>query len=139
MLLIAFLVPATVILGLFWYLPQVQEGNLQAEVRLENVPPAEFYKLDFEERPKVDRGIIAVENLGQEEWTNFYIRINKAYSINDKDPIPAGETRRYRLDKFISKFGGAPLDIQLVQVTNVEVYARVTSGARHTYDKNFAE
>lgn len=136
LLFLMFTVPVVTIFALFWYLPPVHEGKLEAEIRLENVPPPSFYEMKIPDRPKIETAHVVVENLSDYDWTNFYVRVNRHYEIFDQEPIPAGETRRYRLDRFIARVG-AVLDIRLVQVKHVEIYARVPEGARFTFEEDF--
>jgi len=134
LLIIGFIFPALIILGLFYILPPVQEQQLPAAVGWSNVPPPSFYRTDPSGRPKIENAELWVTNQSDKQWTNFYIRINRHYSIFDQRVFPAGETRSYQLNRFVARMG-ATYDISIVPLRNVEIYARMPSGARFTYDR----
>ena len=131
------LVPAVTIFALKQYLPPVYQGKLQASISAEDLPPASFYDIDYRKRPPVkSSGVLVVHNESDQEWTHVNIRLNKHYQIGSRDAIPAGETRRYRLDRFVSRTG-ARFQVRYNPLKYVQVYARRPTKDRATYSTDF--
>ncbi len=136
LLIVMCIIPTVTILALYNLMPAVYPGELDAKVNLVNVPADSYYRLPIEERNEIESASVAIYNIGDVEWTNFYVRVNRHYNIYDTESFPPGASRIYRLDRFVAKIG-AMLDTRHVQVKQIEIYARVPSGARYTFDKDF--
>ena len=130
------IVPVVTITTLFWYMPPVHEGQLQASIEAEGLPPGSFYDEHFSERPKVDAGVLILKNDSEQDWTHLNVQINKHYQVYEHEAIPAGESRRYRLDRFVSRTG-AKFDVRYNPLRFVRVYARRPSKDRATYASDF--
>ncbi len=137
-LLLAFmcLVPVVTIIALFNYLPPVYEGKLDASVSAEGLPPGKFYETYYSERPDVPHGILIVHNDGDQDWTHLNIQVNKHYQIYEHRPIPAGESRRFRTDRFVSRTG-AKFDLRYNPLRYVRIYARRPEGDRATFATDY--
>ena len=125
-------VPVITIAALFWYMPPVHVGQLKASIDMEGIPPAIFYKTNRGEKDKIGDAILIVNNESENDWTNLEIRVNKHYQIYETDPLLAGESRRYRLDRFITRTG-AKFDISINPLKFVRIYARRPVGDRATF------
>lgn len=130
------MVPVITIGTLYWYMPPVFEGELEASVAAEDLPPASFYDTHFSKRDKVGVGVLLLTNDSERDWTHLNIQINKHYQVYDHETIPAGETRRYRTDRFVSKTG-AKFSLRYNPLRSVRVYARRPSGDRATFMTEF--
>ena len=129
--------PIGVIFALFYGLPQVYEGTLEAGIDADGLPAASFYDEEYYDREKVPTGELIVTNQSKQDWTHLNIQINKHYQIYDRQPIPAGETRRFKLDRFDSRTG-AKFDLTYNPLRYVRVYARRPTKDRATYSSEFA-
>lgn len=127
------LVPVVTLFALKQFLPPVHEGKLTASIAAEELPPASFYDVDYRERPPVDSaGVLIVNNESDQDWTHLSIRINKHYQIASQDPIEAGQTKRYRLDRFVSRTG-ARFQLRYNPLKYVQIYARRPTSERATF------
>ncbi len=129
-------IPVITITALFWYLPPVYEGALQASISAEDLPPGTFYDQYYADRPPVDAGVLIVHNDSQQDWTNLNILINKQYQIHEHRPIPAGGSRRFRTDRFVSRTG-AQFDLRYNPLRHVRIYARRPTKDRATFSTDF--
>ena len=132
------LIPVATIFWLWNTLPPVQPGTLEAEVRLEGVPPAVFYQQRYEDRPAIPGAMLIVKNSGPVPWTNFNIRINRHYQIYEHNfAIEPGNERGFLLDRFVTRTG-ATLDVRYTQIKHVQIYARLPDARRATFDQDIA-
>ena len=130
------LVPVVTILALWQALPPVYEGKLEAAVAAEELPPAEYYLVDYRERLPVEGGLLVVTNLSDQDWTHLNIQVNGYYQIYDVEPIPAGETAKFQLDRFLTRTG-ARFSLQYNQLKSVRIYARRPTRDRATFYHEF--
>lgn len=135
-LIIMCLVPVITIYCLWQFLPPVYEGQLEAAVSAEQLPPADFYMVDYHKRPPYDAGILVISNLSEQDWTHLNIQVNKHYQIYDVAPIGAGETRKFELNRFLSRTG-ARFSVRYNQLKSVRIYARRPSRDRATFYHEF--
>ena len=142
LLILMCVVPVIVIAVLFAVLPPSPEKTLQADVRLIGCPPPEYYETHFAKRETPEPGaVLIVKNDGAEEWTHMYLRINRLFSADAYDkgePLQPGEEKVFKLERFQTRTG-AQLDLTYNPVRDVEIYARLPSGARAVYVHEFAE
>ena len=136
LLVIMCTLPIAIIFALFFGLPPVYEGTLEASVSAEGLPPAVFYDTEYYKRPDVPTGELIVSNNSEQDWTHLNIQVNKHYQIYDREPIPAGQTRRFKLDRFVSRTG-APFDLRYNPLRYVRIYARRPTKDRATFSTEF--
>ncbi len=136
LLLAMSMVPVVTIATLFWYMPPVHEGELEASFTAEGLPPASYYETDRGDKSKIGDPVLIVHNESDQDWTNLNIQINKHYQIYEKEPIPARDSRRYRLDRFITRTG-AKFDVSLNPLKFVRIYARRPTKDRATFVSDF--
>ena len=136
MLTIMCLIPLVTIAVLWNYLPPVFEGKLKANVMSEGLPDAEFYAIDYFKRPEVEDGVLVVQNLGDQDWTQLNIQVNGNYQIYDTEPILAHEEKRYDLDRFVNRTG-ARFSVQYNELSRVRIYARRPTKDRATFYHEF--
>ncbi len=129
--------PVLTIAALFWYMPPVFEGQLEASVTAEGLPPAAFYDTHYADRSPVGDGVLVIHNDSDQEWTNLNILINRNYQVHEHTPIPAGESRRFRTDRFVSRTG-ARFDLRYNPLKHVRIYARRPTKDRATFATDFA-
>ena len=129
-------IPVITIATLFWYMPPVHVGELQASISAEGIPSAKFYETDRGDKNKIGDAILIINNDSDKDWTHLEIRVNKHYQIYEKEPLLAGDSRRYRLDRFITRTG-AKFDISINPLKFVRIYARRPSGDRATFTTDF--
>ena len=130
------LVPVVTIFALFSILPEVHEGELEATISAKGLPPAEFYEEYYADRPEVPTGQLLVRNDSDVDWTHLNIQINGHYQIYDTQPIKAGETCEFDLDRFVSRTG-AQFNLRYNPLRKVRVYARRPTRDRATYYYDF--
>ena len=130
------LVPTLTVLAIWKFLPQVYEGKLDATATAEGRPPADYYLVRYDLRPPHTGGELLITNNSDEDWSHLNIQINGFYQIHDIEPIPAGQTKRYKLEKFLTR-SGARFQLQYNQLKKVRVYARLPGGNRATYGHEF--
>ncbi len=136
------LIPTVSIYAIFRLMPPVYENKLQAEVWSKDVPDLSTYSLPYESRPQLTKkGKLVVKNTGPDPWTQYNIRINRmygdAYQIYEHhEPINPGETKEFELAEFVSR-SGARFDIRYNPLRNVEIYARLPTSARATFNQTF--
>ena len=126
------LVPVVTIIALFQFLPPVFEGQLEASVSAEGLPSAEFYSVEYYQRPPFTGGDLIVKNDGDQDWTHLNIQVNRHYQVYDTDPIPAGTSKRFQLDRFISRTG-ARFSLRYNELKSVRIYARRPTKDRATF------
>ena len=129
-------VPIATIAMLFYYMPPVHVGELQASISAEGLPPGSFYDLPYDQRTAVPDGVLVVQNDSEQEWTHLNIQINKHYQVYDHQPIPPGGVRRYRLDRFVSRTG-ALFQLRINPLRSVRIYARRPTKDRATFFTEF--
>jgi hypothetical protein len=125
-------IPIVTITALFSYLPKVYEGELKASVRAVGLPPGSFYAVRFSDRPPVPTGELIVKNESDQDWTHLNIQVNHFYQIYERNPIPAGEYRSFKLDRFVSRTG-ATFNLRYNPLRSVRIYARRPTKDRATY------
>jgi hypothetical protein len=136
------LVPVATIFAIFNYMPPVHENKLQATVEGVDLPDQATYDLPFDDRPPLKKkGKLRVTNTGPDNWTNYNIRINRqfgdSYQIYEHhEPINAGESKEFELAEFVSR-SGARFDLRYNPLRNVEIYARLPSSERATFNYVF--
>ncbi len=138
MLSLMCIVPVATVLLLWNYMPQVYEGQLKAKISSTGLPDQEFYAVDYRERDEFQGGDLVVTNLEDEEWTQLNIQVNKYYQIRDNQPIPAGSTRIFRLDSFLTRTG-ARFSLRYNELKSARIYARRPDSNRATYYCEFAD
>jgi hypothetical protein len=136
MLTIMCLIPLVTIAVLWNYLPPVYEGKLEANVLSEGLPNAEFYAIDYYKRPPVEDGVLVVQNLSDQDWTQLNIQVNGNYQIYDTEPILAHEEKRYDLNRFVNRTG-ARFSLQYNELSRVRIYARRPTKDRATFYHEF--
>ncbi|MBX3417986.1 MAG: hypothetical protein KF851_10315 [Pirellulaceae bacterium] len=142
LLAIMCVVPTISIFTIYRLMPAVYENKLQAEVFAKDVPEASTYQLPYESRPPLaHKGKLVVTNTGEDTWTQYNIRINRmygdAYQIYEHhEPINPGETKEFELSEFVSR-SGARFDVRYNPLRNIEIYARLPSASRATFNHNF--
>jgi hypothetical protein len=130
------IVPVLTIIALFQYLPTTHEGQLNASASAIDLPPADFYAVEYYKRPPYEKGQLQITNESDQDWTNLNIQVNKHYQIYDVEPIPAGETKTYDLNRFLSRTG-ARFSLQYNELKMVRVYARLPTKDRATFFHEF--
>ena len=134
-------VPVVVIAILFAVLPPSPEKTLQAGVRLIGCPDSDYYDTHFAQRePAGDDAVLILKNDSDDEWTHMYLRINRLFSADayEGEPLAPGEEKVFEISRFQTRTG-AQLDLTYNPVRNVEVYARLPSGARAVYVRDFEQ
>jgi hypothetical protein len=135
-LLIMTVIPVGTVLAIWTYLPQVYEGQLDATASADGLPPADFYLVRYDLRPPWQGGELILTNNTDEDWSHLNIQVNGFYQIHDIEPIPAGESKSYKLEKFLTR-SGARFQLQYNQLKKVRVYARLPGGNRATFAHEF--
>ncbi len=130
------LVPVVTIFALFQFLPPVYEGQLQASVSAAGLPSAEYYAVEYYQRPPFTGGELIVNNESDQDWTHLNIQVNRHYQIYDIDPIPAGTSKRFQLDRFLSRTG-ARFSLRYNELKTVRIYARRPTKDRATFFYEF--
>lgn len=129
-------VPILTIAVLWQFLPPVYEGKLEANVFAEGLPNAEFYAIEYYERPAVEGGDLVVQNKSDQDWTQLNIQVNGNYQIYDTEPILAQEEKRYNLERFVNRTG-ARFSLQYNELARVRIYARRPTKDRATFYYEF--
>jgi hypothetical protein len=129
-------IPIGTVLAIWTFLPQVYEGQLQAAATSEGLPPADFYLPRYDLRPPWSGGELILHNNSEDDWSHLNIQVNGFYQIHDIEPIPAGESKSYKLEKFLTR-SGARFKLQYNQLKKVRVYARLPGGNRATFAHEF--
>ncbi len=130
------LIPIVLISVMFIYLPEVHEGELQASVSAVGLPPASFYETEYYQRPSVPTGELVIHNDSDQDWTHLNIQVNKHYQIYEREPIPAGQSRYFKLDRFVTRTG-ATFDLRYNPLKYVRIYARRPTKDRATFSSEF--
>ena len=129
-------IPVLLITAMFIYLPSVYEGDLKASVTAIGLPAAAFYRQDYDQRPPVPPGELVIRNDSDQDWTHLNIQINRYYQIYERQPIPAGQERSFKLDRFVTRTG-ATFDLRYNPLKNVRIYARRQTKDRATFSTEF--
>ena len=135
-LVVMTVIPIGTVLAIWKYLPQVYEGQLDATATAEALPPADFYLVRYDLRPPYNGGELVIHNHSDQDWSHLNIQVNGFYQIHDIEPIPAGESKSYKLGKFLTRSGGR-FKLQYNQLKRVRVYARLPGGDRATFAHEF--
>jgi hypothetical protein len=132
------LIPPLMIVLLWSILPPVRANQLEAEVHIENEPPASFYSMDFADREFNPNVNVVIKNIGVQPWTNINVRVNRWFNVYDQEyPVLPGDQRSYLLSRFLSR--GVFFDMRYNPIREVLVYARLPDGSRATFWKKFAD
>lgn len=99
------------------------EGDLNCEFAAVGLPDPEFYATDYWEREEFSGGELIVKNLEDADWTHLNIQINGHYQIYDREPIPAGTTKSYKLERFVTR-SGAKFSLRYNPLKSARIYAR---------------
>lgn len=126
------LIPIITISALWAYMPPLFEGQLDCRFTAEALPDAEFYAVDYRERPDYTDGYLVVENLEDQDWTHLNIQVNGHYQIYDTEPIPAGTSAKFKLDSFVSR-AGSRFKLRYNELKSARIYARRPTRDRATY------
>ena len=129
-------IPIGTVLAIWAFLPQVYEGQLDAAATTEGLPPADFYLPRYDLRPPWTGGELILHNNSEDDWSHLNIQVNGFYQIHDIELIPAGESKHYKLEKFLTR-SGARFKLQYNQLKKVRVYARLPGGNRATFMHEF--
>ena len=130
------LIPVTTIFALWGYLPDVHEGQLEAEVYAQGLPPKEYYSTEYYKRLPVSDGFLVLKNKSDVDWTHLNVQVNGNYQIYDRETIPAHGQREYILGKFLNRTG-AKFQLQYNELNRVRVYARRPTKDRATFEHKF--
>lgn len=130
------LIPVTTIFSLWRYLPDVHEGQLQAEVYAKGLPPKEYYSTEYYKRLPISDGVLVLKNQSDVDWTHLNVQVNGNYQIYDRETIPAHGQREYILGKFLNRTG-AKFQLQYNELDRVRVYARRPTKDRATFEHKF--
>ena len=137
-LLVMCLVPVTIILALFSYMPPVYEGELECRITATGLPSQAFYETRYDLRPEFGGGELIVENLSDQDWTHLNLQINHHYQIHDSKPIAAHDKRVFKLERFLNRTG-ARFKVRYNELNYARVYARRPSRDRATYACEFVK
>lgn len=132
------LLPIITIMALWYIMPPVAEGQLKCQFGAKDLPGADFYAIEYWKRDEYGLGELLVSNLGDEDWTHLNIQVNRNYQIYDREPIPAGTTKVFELNRFISR-AGARFSLRYNQLKSARIYARLPEGNRATYYCEFKD
>lgn len=132
------LLPIITIIALSYIMPPVAEGQLMCRFASKDLPSSDFYAIEYWKRDEYGLGELLVTNFGDEDWTHLNIQVNRNYQIYDREPIPAGTTKVFELDRFISR-AGARFSLRYNQLKSARIYARRPKGDRATYYCEFEE
>ena len=132
------LLPIVTIMTLWYIMPPVAEGQLKCQFASKDLPGRDFYAIDYRNRDEYGLGELLVSNVGDEDWTHLNIQVNRAYQIYDREPIPAGTTKVFELDRFVSR-AGARFSLRYNELKSARIYARLPKGDRATYACEFKE
>lgn len=126
------LLPIITIMTLWYIMPPVAEGQLQCQFTAKDLPDEDFYAIEYWKRDEYNLGELHVSNLGDQDWTHLNIQVNRAYQIYDREPIPAGTTKVFELNRFVSR-AGARFSLRYNELKSARIYARRPKGDRATY------
>jgi len=132
------LLPIITIMALWYIMPPVAEGQLDCRFAAKDLPSADFYAIDYWKRDEYALGELLVSNQSDQDWTHLNIQVNRNYQIYDDEPIPAGTTKVFELDRFISR-AGARFSLRYNQLKSARIYARRPGGDRATYYCDFRD
>ena len=132
------LLPIITIMALWCIMPPVAERQLDCSFAAKDLPDADFYAIDYWKRDEYGLGELHVSNLSNQDWTHLNIQVNRAYQIYDDQAIPAGTTKVFELDRFISR-AGARFSLRYNQLKSARIYARRPTGDRATYYCEFKD
>ncbi len=117
------LLPVITIFALWIYMPPAAEGQLKCQFVGKDLPDQDFYAIEYWKRDDYKLGELLVTNEEEHDWTHLNIQVNGHYQIYDKEPIPAGSTKVYKLERFISR-AGARFSLRYNQLKSARIYAR---------------
>ncbi|QEG20185.1 hypothetical protein MFFC18_00320 [Mariniblastus fucicola] len=132
------LLPVITIMTLWYIMPPVSEGQLNCQFTAKDLPDADFYEIEYWKRSEYELGELIVSNLEDQDWTHLNIQVNSNYQVYDREPIPAGTSKIYKLDRFVSR-AGARFSLQYNPLKSVRIYARRPTHDRATYYCEFKD
>ena len=134
------LLPVITILVLWVYMPPAAEGELNCQFTTVGLPDQDFYAIEYRNREEFDGGELVVSNLEDYDWTHLNILVNGHYQIYDKEPIVAGTSKTYAIERFVSR-AGARFSLRYNQLKSARIYARRDNPEhdRATYSCTFVD
>lgn len=132
------LIPIITISALWVLMPPVAEGQLNCAFAAKDLPAQDFYAIEYWKRDEYGLGELIVSNQEEHDWTHLNIQVNGHYQIYDREPIPAGTSKTYELDRFISR-AGARFSLRYNPLKSARIYARRPKGDRATYYCEFKD
>lgn len=130
------LLPIITISALWVLMPPVAEGQLNCEFASKDLPNQDFYAIEYWKRDEYGLGELIVTNHEEHDWTHLNILVNGHYQIYDDESIPAGVSKAYKLDRFVSR-AGARFSLRYNPLKSARIYARRVKGDRATYACEF--
>ena len=132
------LLPIITITALFMYMEPAAEGRLDCRFAAVDLPEPDFYSTEYWKRDEYNRGELIVSNLEDVDWTHLNIQVNRHYQIYDQEPIPAGTSKSYKLDRFVTR-SGAKFSLQYNPLKSARIYARRSTRDRAIYYCDFKD
>ncbi len=117
------LLPVITITALFMILDPAAEGTLDCKFAAVGLPDAEFYAIEYWERDEYTGGELIVSNREDADWTHLNLQINGHYQVYDQEPIPAGSSKTYKLERFITR-AGSKFSLRYNELKSARIYAR---------------
>ena len=117
------LLPIITITVLFMILGPAAEADLDCQFAAVNLPDAEFYAIDYRERDEYVGGELIVSNREDVDWTHLNIQVNGHYQVYDQEPIPAGSSKTFKLDRFVTR-AGAKFSLRYNELKSARIYVR---------------
>ena len=135
LLIVMCTVPIVTVTVLQLTMPAVYPGSLNAECRLLDVPPANYYETPYKDRVTFPTAVLIVKNTGDQSWTHLNVRINNGhYQIYEhRSPLEPGTERAFLLNRFVHR-SGAEYDVGINRPYSVEIYARLPDRSRGTFE-----
>lgn len=134
------LLPVITIFALFLYMPPAAEGELDCQFSAIGLPDEGFYAIEYRLREEYDGGELVVTNREAFDWTHLNMVVNGHYQVYDKEPIAAGTSKHYKLERFVSR-AGARFSLRYNQLKSARIYARRDNPKhdRATYSCTFVD
>jgi hypothetical protein len=126
------LLPIITITVLFMILDPAAEGTLDCEFAAVGLPDADFYAIDYWERDEYSGGDLIVSNLEEVDWTHLNIQINGHYQVYDQEPIPAGSSKTFKMERFVTR-AGSKFSLRYNELKSARIYARRATRDRAIY------
>ena len=140
MLAVMCCVPVATIAWLWVKLPPASVESLEARIIAANFPPESFYKQTVYEKEKLAiPPTLAIENIGDQEWTLVFVQINKWYQFSEThNPVKPSPDGRLEIPLTYC-FGkdGTTFDPTSQPIRHVRIFARLPNNTRGTYSQEF--